>query len=136
MITKQHRFHGHQSLGLVYRRGRTVRDQYVTLRFIRNQRRKTYRLAVIVGRKVHKSAVLRNRVRRRLYEAVRANEGSIAGPYDIVLSVFSDQLIDMPPQKLMAMITRSFKRAGITEQLAGAPAEQPHAIVKTNQESL
>ena len=31
----------------------------------------TYRAAVVVSKKVHKSAVVRNRIRRRLYEITR-----------------------------------------------------------------
>lgn len=113
MIAKQHRFHGHTSLGFVYRHGSTVRDHQVSLRFVRNQRRATYRAAVIVSRKVHKAAVDRNRVRRRLYEAIRVYESSIAGPYDLVFTVFSDQLAAMPADRLDALVYGLLTKAGV-----------------------
>ncbi|HSW74841.1 MAG TPA: ribonuclease P protein component [Candidatus Saccharimonadales bacterium] len=95
MINRTHRFHGRGSLRFVYQRGKTIRGAYGSLKYIHNSRRQTYRMAVVVSRKVSKSAVVRNRIRRRIYEAVRLRETEIVGPYDIVFTVFSEQLATM-----------------------------------------
>ena len=72
MISVRHRFHGYGSLRTVYQRGQTVRGPAITLKYrYRGPQRQPYRVAVVVSRKVHKSAVVRNRIRRRLYEIVR-----------------------------------------------------------------
>lgn len=80
-----------------------------------NDRRDTYRLAVVVGRKVHKSAVARNRMRRRLYEIVRKMEADITAPYDIVITVFQPTLLDEPADKLQQQIERQLGEAGIVK---------------------
>lgn len=129
MISKLHRFHGHTSLNFVYRHGVVTRDQHMSLRVARNNRRASYRAAVIVSRKVHKSAVRRNRIRRRIYEAVRLRSGTITAPYDLVFTVFSDQLADMPAVQLQALVERMLARARVTKM--ARPASQPvrHDIV-------
>lgn len=70
-------------------------------------------MAVVVSRKVEKSAVGRNRLRRRLYEAVRALEGNIDGPYDIVFTVFSNDLLAESAQALNRQVKGQLSAAGI-----------------------
>lgn len=113
MLSRRHRFHGHASLGAVYRRGLTVRHKEMALKYVRNDRRTEYRAAVIVSRKVHKLAVQRNRVRRRIYEIIRAVVPP-AIPYDFVLTVFDETIVDSPPEKLHNMIVSLFKKARIS----------------------
>lgn len=64
--------------------------------------RGNYHLAVVVSRKVNKSAVVRNRIRRRLYEQFRliAKDKPAKMKYDIVLSVYEDKLTTMPAAEL------------------------------------
>lgn len=113
MISSSHRFHGYNSLRFVYRNGRTVRGPLFAVKSALNPKRKTYRLAVVVSRKVHKSAVARNRVRRRLYEAVRSMENNIVEPHDVVITVFQDTLIDEPPETLLRQLKKQLKAAGV-----------------------
>ncbi len=113
MIAKLFRFHGHGSLRYVYRHGKTVRGQYSALKFVANDKRKTYRLAVVVSKKVSKSAVVRNRIRRRLYEAVRLEAPNLKRPADMVLTVFSDQLADLPASDIKKIINDHLHQAGL-----------------------
>lgn len=114
MINRAHRFHGYGSLRYVYRNGKTVRSAAISLKYSPNPKRDSYRLAVVVSRKVNKSAVVRNRIRRRLYEAVRALEDKISAPYDIVLTVFHDTVVEIPADKLSEQIKNLLQEAGIT----------------------
>lgn len=113
MINRVHRFHGHGSLRYVYQHGNTVRGPLTALKYILNGRRKTYRLAVVVSKKINKSAVVRNRIRRRLYEAVRMHEQELAQPYDIVITVFSEQMAVLPPDELRTLARAQLRQAGI-----------------------
>lgn len=113
MIASKHRFHGHGSLRYVYQRGQTVRGPMLSLKFVPNARRTAYRLAVVVSKKVNKSAVTRNRIRRRLYEAVRRHEARIQAPYDMVLTVFSEQLASLPAEELEQLVIDQLKKANI-----------------------
>jgi ribonuclease P protein component len=113
MITKAHRFHGRNSLRYVYQNGQTTRGPFFAIKSSLNAKRQTYRAAVIISRKIHKSAVTRNRLRRRIYEILRELDKDIIKPYDIVLTIFSDKLIDEPPKNLTRQIKKQLGEAGI-----------------------
>ena len=130
MIARQHRFHGHNSLHFVYKHGISIRDHYLTLRIIENRRRSTYRAAVIVSRKVHKSAVRRNRIRRRLYETIRQYEPYLDKPYDIVVTVFNDQVAEEAAPALQERIAALFLKAGIVIPAEPSESVEKRAIVQ------
>jgi len=113
MINRTHRFHGHGSLRYVYQRGELVRAGKLSLKYVLNERRQEYRLAVVVSKKVSKSAVLRNRIRRRIYEIVRHLQADITAPYDLVITVFSEDVRDMPNAELTRLITSQLEKAGV-----------------------
>jgi len=113
MISRLHRFHGHGSLKYVYQRGQTVRAAKTSLKYMLNERRSTYRLAVVVSKKVSKSAVKRNRIRRRIYEVVRAREAEITKPYDLVITVYDEQLATQPAAKLHQQIDDQLHQAKV-----------------------
>ena len=115
MINRRHRFHGHGSLRYVYTHGQVVRGPILSLKHTLNPKRKTYRLAVVVSKKVMKSAVMRNRIRRRLYETVRAQEARITEPHDLVFTVFNEQIIDLSSSELELMVKSQLKQAGVTK---------------------
>jgi ribonuclease P protein component len=111
MITRKNRFHGYGSLKYVYRHGQTVRGPLFALKTVDNPKRKSYRLAVVVSKKVNKSAVARNRIRRRLYEAARQMQ--IDKPADIVLTVYNESIQDEPWQNLNKQLKKQLKEAGV-----------------------
>lgn len=131
MIIQRHRFHGHNSVQKVYRTGLAVRGQGLSLKFGRREANKPYRTAVVVSRKVSKSAVTRNRIRRRLYEILRLglDEERFAG-YDLVLTVFAEQIASMEAPKLQAAVNRLLESA----LTAKSPSVQhrAHGIVKSD----
>jgi ribonuclease P protein component len=78
-----------------------------------NPRRDTYRAAVVVSRKVSKSAVARNRMRRRLYASVRGLSGRFTGAHDIVITVFNDGVLEAPSAELTGQLKKQFKELGV-----------------------
>jgi ribonuclease P protein component len=113
MISRKNRFHGYNSLRYAYGNGQTVRGPFFAVKSAINPKRNEYRLAVVVSRKVHKSAVVRNRIRRRLYEAVREIEDEISEPYDIVITVFNDSLLGESQKDLNRQVKKQLTAAGI-----------------------
>jgi len=113
MISRSHRFHGYNSLRHVYKQGRVARGPSLAVKAVENPRRQSYRLAVVVSRKVNKSAVARNRIRRRLYEIGRELGRDIAQPYDIVITVFHDTVLETPHKELAGQVKRQFKELKI-----------------------
>lgn len=115
MIAKMFRFHGHSSLNYVYRKGASVRGPMCAIKYIHNPRRTRYRAAIVVSKKVHKNAVVRNRIRRRCYEIIRNLLDQSTEPYDIVVTIFSDTIASLPQSELELMITAQLKQAGILQ---------------------
>jgi ribonuclease P protein component len=111
----------------VYQRGKTVRTSYFLLRYVQNNRRTTYRLAVVVSRKVSKSAVIRNRIRRRIYEVVRQIDSGITQPLDLVINVYSLELATMDHEALVALMNEQLEKAEVL-QVTGANSDV-HGIV-------
>lgn len=103
MISRLNRFHGYSALLPVYRRGTTVRGQLLSLKYAPRNRGSSYRAAVVVSKKVHKSAVVRNRIRRRIFELVRAGQATLP-IVDIVITVFSDQAATIPAAQLAEQV--------------------------------
>lgn len=112
MISRSHRFHGRGSLKIVYARGETIRAGQLALRYFKNERRKSYRAAVIVSRKVSKSAVVRNRIRRRIYEIIRLLEPKMTANYDLVITVYSESLAAEDSEKLNKIVEEVLTKAG------------------------
>ena len=115
MISRRHRFHGLNSLRTVYKLGQTSRQQQLTVRYRLNDKRAVYRCAVVVSKKVEKSAVRRNRIRRRIFEAVRWLEPNIKQPYDIVITAFSNSVIDLTDAELKQQIKSLLNSAGVVD---------------------
>lgn len=113
MVGKAHRFHGLNSLRFVYGRGQTVRGQYFAIKYAHNPKRKTYRVAVVVSKKVSKSAVVRNRIRRRLYEATRELASNASQPFDIAIMVYSPDIATIVASDLRAQLQKQLKTAKI-----------------------
>ena len=113
MIARKHRFHGHGSLRYVYQHGQTVRGPMIALKYAENSKRTSYRLAVVVSKKIQKTAVGRNRIRRRLYEAVRRLEPAMQHSTDMVITVFSEQILNLSASELNRMVHAQLRQARI-----------------------
>ncbi len=125
MLAKDYRFHGRRSLAHVYRKGKTVRGSLFSVRYIRRPNGCSYRCAVVVSKKVSKSAVTRNRIRRRIYELCRQHLSADA-PFDIICSVFSEQVATTSADKLRTEFLQQMSQAGIVKP--EAPIRK-HAII-------
>ncbi|HET7060343.1 MAG TPA: ribonuclease P protein component [Candidatus Saccharimonadales bacterium] len=112
MISVRHRFHGYGSVRAVYQNGRTVRGSLMSLKYVDRGSRSGFRAAVVVSKKVHKSAVTRNRIRRRIYEIIRLADRHLTDRKDLVLTVFSDQAADMESGKLRQAVESLLSKAG------------------------
>lgn len=113
MISSLYRFHGHNSLRYVYSKGKAVRSQLFTIKYVANTRRTRPRFSVVVSKKVIKSAVGRNRIRRRLYEYLRINMDRLDGVYDIVVICTSAELRTLPYVQIAEQLDTLFEKASL-----------------------
>ncbi len=105
MLTKKHRFQGPAGLTRVYQKGVTVRSQFCAARFTRGKRTE-FRVAVVVSKKVAKSAPERNRIRRRVYEIVRLQASGYLTNEDVVITIFDSRLSSIEHSELQEIIIR------------------------------
>ena len=113
MLAFRYRFHGHGSLRYVYSHGKAVRSRLLTIKYSQHPKRKKPRIAVVVSKKVHKGAVGRNRIRRRLYEIMRHELPKLPDNQDIVLIVFSSEILTMPHEELLLAVKQLLATADI-----------------------
>lgn len=99
MLNQKYRFHSRGGVRYVYQKGKTIRTPKMSLVFMTNSRGFT-RFAVVVSKKVLKTAVDRNRVRRRIYEIIRKNFADIPKQHDYIFVVFSKELLTLPSSEL------------------------------------
>jgi len=126
MIGRSNRFHGRASIRRLQQSGQAARSGVFGLRYAANSKAGTYRLTVVVSRKVSKSAVVRNRIRRRLYERVRVLYSSTVAPYDLAIMVYSEQIATMPTDQLDGEVAKLFAKAKLTSAVpAGRAIVEP-----------
>lgn len=113
MIPFAHRFHGHNSLRYVYKNGQVVRTRLATLKSTSNPNRNKPRFSVVVSKKVMKSAVRRNKIRRRIYEYLRLNTNRLVVPKDIVVIVTSSEFLTMDPAEIQTQLEQLFVQANL-----------------------
>ena len=83
MLPKEHRLKKEKDFERVLKKGKSKKGDFLILRVVKNNL-KTIRIGVVVSRKVSKKAVLRNKTKRKLREAARANIKKIKPGYDLV----------------------------------------------------
>ena len=114
MLGRTHRFHGYNSLRAVYRRGRTLRGPMLSLKYATDRPGRPYRVGIVVGRKVSKSAVVRNRIRRRLYGLVRTQlNAERARGHDLVFTGYDERLASIEYDQLKAIVADLLQKAGL-----------------------
>ena len=103
MLNKKYRFHSRGGVRYVYQKGKTIRTSKMSLVFVKNERGFT-RIGVVVSKKIEKTAVGRNRIRRRIYEVLRRNFDKLPEKTDYVFVVFSKDVMKMPTSELEGVI--------------------------------
>ncbi len=112
MISKRFRFHSRGGVRYTYQNGKTIRGSKISLVFADNSRNKQ-RYAVVVSKKILKSAVGRNRIRRRTYEAIRYELSNINKPVDCIFIIYSKDIISIDFKELCGIIHNLLKEANI-----------------------
>ncbi len=111
MLARLNRFHGHGGVRRVYRLGKPTRTGLFSLHTLSGEKVRVSKAAIVVSRKVHKSAVKRNRIRRRIYELVRPRLAEFKTPTEIVVTVYQADIAEMPIAELKSALDELLKRA-------------------------
>ena len=112
MLTKSHRFHGRKDINQVHRQGKNASGSLFAIKALPNNKTDKYRVAIVVSKKVSKSAVERNRIRRRIYSAIRTQSELTIEPYDIVVIAFKKDILTEPQASLVKQLTSQLVSCG------------------------
>ena len=112
MISQKFRFHGHNSLRYVFNNGQMTRSKYFAVKWVANERRRHPRLSVVVSKKIYKSSVKRNRIRRRVYEIARPLLAD-APAIDVVVSVYAAEVLTVTHDELTIQLLPLLHQAGL-----------------------
>ena len=110
MIAKKYRFHGQKSLNETYKRGITFYEKDFSIKSLTKTRQQTPRFAVVVSKKVSKKAVIRNKIRRKIYEIIRTNLNIIKENQNLIITVFKEDVLNIEHKKLNKKITNLIKK--------------------------
>lgn len=83
MLPKEHRLKRKKDFERVLKKGKLLVKDFLILKTVKNNL-KTTRVGLVVSQKVSKKAVLRNKVKRKIREAVRDNLKKIKLGYDLI----------------------------------------------------
>jgi ribonuclease P protein component len=86
MFDHSHRLRREKDFQRVFTKGRFVWDSLCLIKFKKNDL-PISRFSVVVGKKVSKSAVVRNRLRRQVREIIRLKLNEIEKGYDIIFLI-------------------------------------------------
>jgi ribonuclease P protein component len=112
MLAYKNRFHNRGRIKYVHAHGNNIGGQKIGLVVLETPHHKTdSRFAIIVSKKILKSAVGRNRIRRRLYEVIHLQLPQITTKADVLVRVYSKDVIDTPHQELATEVAKLFKKA-------------------------
>ncbi len=112
MLKKSLRFHSRGGVRYTYAHGKTIRTPKISLVYNDNSRG-YQRFAVVVSKKVEKSAVKRNHIRRRVYEAIRAEYENAPKKRDFIFVVYSKDIAMMDFAELQSVIRSLFSQSMI-----------------------
>ena len=83
MLPKEYRLKRKKDFEGVFKKGKSRTGDFLILRVVKNNL-KVSRIGVVVSRKVSKKAVLRNKTKRKLREAARADIKKMKPGYDLI----------------------------------------------------
>ncbi len=100
MLSRSNRFRGRKRINEVYRSGKSARGPLFNTRSLKSGG-DSFRVAVVVSKKVAKSAVVRNRIRRKIYSSFNSEELKDLGGVDIIINVYSSEVANTSQQQLI-----------------------------------
>ncbi|MCD6500690.1 ribonuclease P protein component [bacterium] len=85
MLTKKYSLKKKKDFARVFKKGKGQAEKFLILKLVKNNL-EFPRIGLVVSKKISKKATLRNKIKRRLREGVRANLARIKPGYDLIFS--------------------------------------------------
>jgi len=115
MFTDAHRLRSPNAVRRPSRYGKGAKSKHMGIKYIESNIQGP-RIAVVVSKKVSKSAVKRNRIKRRIIENIRQNFiTKLNQNLDIVIFAYSSDIAKLPSVDLTLELNDVFQKANILQ---------------------
>lgn len=111
MLAKKNRLKKKKDFETTFQRGEGFKQDFLFLKILKNSL-KFSRFGFVVSKKISKKATVRNKIRRRLSEIIKANLPKIEKAWDGIIIVDCG-IKDKNFREVEATIEKLFKRAGL-----------------------
>lgn len=111
MLSKTFRLRHEKDINHVFKKGRGVYDNACGVKVVKNNLPYS-RFGIVVGTKVDKAAVGRNRVKRQYREILRLMQNEVAQGFDVLL-LTSKPAAELSYQEKEIRLRHVFKKAGL-----------------------
>lgn len=109
MLPKPHRLTKEKDFEKVYKKGKFFAQNFLMCRILKNSF-KISRFGIVIGTKVSKKATKRNKVKRRLREAIRLKLNKIKKGFDILIMV-KPEIVDKDYHEIDKVLISLLKKA-------------------------
>jgi ribonuclease P protein component len=112
-LPKKYRLTLKKEFEKVYDSGKTVKNSFLFIKFLKDQSLKNSKFGIVVSTKVSKKATVRNRIRRQISEVIRANLDRIVNNVNVVI-VTNSKIVDKEFTEIEIVVSKLFKKAKIS----------------------
>lgn len=113
MLPKKYKLKKDKDFRRIFEKGRSYYRDFLGLKRLRNDLGLS-RFAFLVGLKISKKAVIRNKIRRQLEETVRLNLAQIKTGYDMIFMV-KPEIIDKKYEQIKETLIKLLKKACLNQ---------------------
>ncbi len=111
MLPKANRLTKKKDFDVVFKNGEGVKNGFLVIKILKNDTSQS-RFGIVVSKKISNLATARNKVKRRLRDAIAAQLPAIKKSVDVVIVTLPGiQKEEFP--KLQEMVSRSFKKLNL-----------------------
>ncbi|WP_025027513.1 ribonuclease P protein component [Caldalkalibacillus mannanilyticus] len=114
-MEKSHRLQKNEHFQHVFKRGSSIANRQLVLYYMPNPDTPEFRLGISVSKKIG-HAVIRNKIKRLLKEAVRAEKDRIPKGYDFILIV-RKPAADLGLEELQSSVIHLLKKARLYKKV-------------------
>lgn len=111
MLPKQYRLKKKKDFELVFKKGKTFNDKFLFLK-LRKNNLEFNRFGFTIGLKISKKAVVRNKIKRLLREAIREKLNDIKSGFDVVIRVRTE-IINKDYEEVKKELESLLEKAGL-----------------------
>jgi ribonuclease P protein component len=111
MLPQKHRLKHEKDIKALFGKAKGVFDDVTGIKFRKNDL-EISRFAVVIGTKISKKAVVRNRIRRQIRAMIHERLGEIKNGFDVLVLV-RPKAIDVTRSEIEQHLIRAFTKAGL-----------------------